>query len=102
MSTSNCFVILSFQKKRGGGTELPLAQPLSGGWSLPGPPSAHVREHTRNGGARGRCNREGAMLHQLVSMSLGCSCGNQEQSQEAGDVGGREEGGGRKREKRKR
>lgn len=33
------------------------------------------------------------MLHQLVNMSLGCSCGNQEQRQEAGDVGGREEGG---------
>lgn len=29
------------------------------------------------------------MLHQLVNMSLGCSCGSQEQSQEAGDVGGR-------------
>ena len=33
------------------------------------------------------------MLHQLVNMSLGCSCGNQEQRQEAGDVGGRGEGG---------
>lgn len=42
------------------------------------------------------------MLHQLVNMSLGCSCGNQEQRQEAGDVGGREEGGGRKGEKWKR
>lgn len=33
------------------------------------------------------------MLPQLVNVSLGCSCGNQEQRQEAGDVGGREEGG---------
>lgn len=83
-------------------TELLLAQQLSGGWSLPGPPSAYVREYRKNGGARGRCNREGTLLHQLVNMSLGCSCGSQEQSQEAGDVGGRGEGGARKREKWKR
>lgn len=51
-----------------------------------------------NGGARGRCNREGTMLHQLVNMSLGCSCGSQEQS--GGRGCGREGGGsaGRKRE----
>lgn len=29
------------------------------------------------------------MLPRLVNVSLGCSCGNQEQRQEAGDVGGR-------------
>lgn len=40
-----------------------------------------------DGGARGRCNREGTMLHQLVNMSLGCSCGSQEQSQEMWEGG---------------
>lgn len=79
--------------KEKGRSKLLLAQHLSGGRHFPRPPPVHVREFRKNRGARGRCNREGAMLHQLVNMSLGCSCGNQEQKQEAGDVGGREEGG---------
>lgn len=88
--------------RRKGCTGFLLAQHLSVGWGLPKLLSTHVREYRRKGGIRGRCNREGTMLQQLVNMSLGCSCGNQEQRQEAGDMGGREEGGRKKKEKWKR
>lgn len=94
-------VLLFSVSRRKGYRELLLVPHLSSGWGLPGLPSAHVGEHGRNGGATGRHNREGAMLHQLVNMSLGCSCGNQEQSQETWEGGKREEGEEREMEEMK-